>query len=59
MAIVEKLLELVYSNRILYDLSDVDYTNIRRKDEIWNEIGQELNESCKYLPNYLIYNIDI
>lgn len=50
MAMVEKLLELVYSNRILYDLSDVDYTNIRRKDEIWVEIGQELNESSKY-PN--------
>lgn len=47
MAVVEKLLELVFHNRILYDQSDVDYTNIRRKDEIWVEIGQELNESCK------------
>ncbi|XP_060653290.1 uncharacterized protein LOC132789347 [Drosophila nasuta] len=45
MAKVELLIELVKKHKILYDLEDEDYKNIRKKDRIWNEIGLELEES--------------
>lgn len=53
---VEKLLDLVYSNRLLYDLNDIEYTNIRKKDDVWISIGEELNESCKYLTYQIFIN---
>uniref|UniRef100_A0A6P7GYP1 Uncharacterized protein LOC114348126 n=1 Tax=Diabrotica virgifera virgifera TaxID=50390 RepID=A0A6P7GYP1_DIAVI len=40
----EKLIELVKKYPILYDLSHEDYKNIRKKDKIWDEIGQEMKE---------------
>ncbi|XP_050502175.1 transcription factor Adf-1-like [Diabrotica virgifera virgifera] len=40
----EKLIELVKKYLILYDLSHEDYKNIRKKDKIWDEIGQEMKE---------------
>ncbi|XP_034476068.1 transcription factor Adf-1-like [Drosophila innubila] len=45
MAKVELLIELVKRHKILYDLADEDYKNIRKKDKIWDEIGLELEES--------------
>ena len=39
---VELLIELVKKHKILYDLADEDYKNIRKKDKIWDEIGLEL-----------------
>ncbi|KAH1000576.1 hypothetical protein HUJ04_012885, partial [Dendroctonus ponderosae] len=43
MASTEMLIELVKKYPILYDLSHEDYKNIRKKDKLWDKIGQELH----------------
>ena len=43
------LIELVKKHKILYDLADEDYKNIRKKDKIWDEIRLELKESGKHI----------
>ncbi|XP_017482457.1 PREDICTED: uncharacterized protein LOC108371412 [Rhagoletis zephyria] len=42
---VEKLIENVHNNPILYDVTHAEYKNIRKKDKIWENIGVELKES--------------
>jgi len=49
MAKVELLIELVKTHKILYDLADEDYKNIRKIDKIWDEIGLELEKSGNYI----------
>lgn len=44
----EQLIELVRNHRILYDLAHEDYRNIRKKDNIWDQIGTELGETGKF-----------
>lgn len=48
MAFTEKLIELVKIYPILYDLSHEDYKNVRKKDNVWEQIGVELKESDKW-----------
>ncbi|KAH1006882.1 hypothetical protein HUJ05_007573 [Dendroctonus ponderosae] len=43
MASTEMLIELVEKYPILYDLSHEDYKNIRKKDKLWDKIGQEIH----------------
>lgn len=38
----EKIIEAVKYYPILYDLSHPDYKNIRKKNEIWDEMGKSL-----------------
>lgn len=45
----DKLIELVKKHKILYDFLHVDYKNVKARDEVWVEIGKELNESGKSL----------
>ncbi|KAI5752560.1 hypothetical protein M8J77_018132 [Diaphorina citri] len=41
--IEEKLIALVQVKTVLYDTSDTDYMRTRYKQQIWDEIGEELN----------------
>lgn len=43
MVSTEMLIEFVKKYPILYDLSHEDYKNIRKKDKLWDEIGQEIH----------------
>ncbi|CAG9856307.1 unnamed protein product [Phyllotreta striolata] len=45
MSKTEAIIEFVKKYPILYDLKHDDYKNIRKKEKIWNEIGNELNEN--------------
>jgi hypothetical protein len=45
---MEKLIEFVKIYPILYDLSHEDYKNVRKKDNVWEQIGVELKESGKW-----------
>jgi len=42
---MEKLIEVVKNYPIIYDMSHRDYKNIRKKNKIWDEIGNEINEN--------------
>lgn len=44
---MEKLIEIVRKYPILYDLSHEDYKNIRKKDNVWDTIGEEIGEDGK------------
>lgn len=44
----EMLIVLVQEYKELYDMSDNNYSNVLRRDNIWSEIGKELKESGKY-----------
>lgn len=43
----EMLIALVQDYKELYDMSDNNYSNVLRRDNIWSEIGKELKESGK------------
>ncbi|KAI5707808.1 hypothetical protein M8J77_010227 [Diaphorina citri] len=45
--IEEKLIALVQVKTVLYDTSDTDYMRTRYKQQIWEEIGEELNMTGK------------
>lgn len=45
MSKTERLIEMVRSYPMLYDLSHEDYKSLRKKDRIWSEIGKELDEN--------------
>lgn len=45
----EILITLVSQYPLLYDLSEEDYRNTRKKDKTWSEIGLKLNKSGKFL----------
>lgn len=38
----EQLIEKVKNHPILYDLTNSDYKNIKKKDKVWDEIALEL-----------------
>ncbi|XP_060656566.1 transcription factor Adf-1-like [Drosophila nasuta] len=42
---MERLIELVEKNKILYDSEHPEYKNNSKRNEIWDEIGLELEES--------------
>lgn len=50
---VEKLIELVSEYDELYDMSNNNYSNQTRRDEIWSKIGNELNENGNYKYKHL------
>lgn len=39
----ERLIELVRQNKILYDSSNPNYSNIKMQNMVWDMIGIELN----------------
>lgn len=39
----EELIELVRANKELYDKSDEQYKNVKRKADIWRDIALTLN----------------
>ncbi|CAL1671958.1 unnamed protein product [Lasius platythorax] len=41
---VEQIIEIVKLHPILFDLSNPDYKNIKKKDNVWKEIGEALKE---------------
>lgn len=54
----EKLICLVQKYKEIYDFSDNAYHNQQQKDNVWEEIAEELNKSGKYLYlfiNFVIY----
>ncbi|XP_028131407.2 uncharacterized protein LOC114327103 [Diabrotica virgifera virgifera] len=40
---IEKLIEIVKKHDIFFDMSHPDYKNVRIKNKIWDQIGNELN----------------
>lgn len=44
---VEKLVECVRAHVCLYDLGHRQYKNTVHKNELWESIGRELNQSGK------------
>lgn len=47
MGFQENLIVQVQNYKELYDVSDRNYSNHQRKEEIWREIGQEIGETRK------------
>lgn len=45
---VERLILLVSEYKELYDMSNKNYSNQLRRDNIWQEIAKSLNENGKY-----------
>lgn len=43
----EKLIDLVRQHDLLYDPDNRDYTNKRRKEQVWDDIGKQLKRSGK------------
>jgi len=41
---VEQIIEIVKLHPILFDLSNLDYKNNRKKDNEWKEIGEALKD---------------
>jgi hypothetical protein len=41
----EQLIEEVKLHNILFDLSHPDYENIKKKDEVWEQMGRSLGTS--------------
>jgi hypothetical protein len=44
----ELLIETVKKHPMLYDIRNEDYRNVRKKDQLWDEIGKELHVHGKY-----------
>jgi hypothetical protein len=40
---------------MLYDMSSEDYRNVRKKDQLWDEIGKELHVPGKYYCLITVY----
>lgn len=47
--LTEMLIESVEKYPILYDFSHEDYKNIRKKGKLWDEIGQAIHITDRYL----------
>ncbi|XP_018563087.1 uncharacterized protein LOC108904871 [Anoplophora glabripennis] len=45
MSLTESLIECVKTRPILYDLNHPEYKNVRKKENVWNDIGRELNQN--------------
>ena len=54
----EKLIELVKSHQVLYDMSHADYKNIRIKDKVWSTIANELGHNSGKYDYYHYFVID-
>ena len=50
----EQLIELVRTHTILYDTNDPNYFKGKLKDELWKDIGKELNLKSGKLKKYVI-----
>lgn len=44
---IEKLIELVKIHPILFDLTNPEYKNVLKKDNIWKNIAEALNQDSK------------
>jgi hypothetical protein len=51
----ELLLECVRKHPMLYDMSNEDYRNVRKKDQLRDEIGKELHVPGKYYCLITVY----
>jgi hypothetical protein len=51
----ELLVECVRKHPTLYDMSNEDYRNVRKKDQLWDEIGKELHVPGKYYCLITVY----
>lgn len=43
-----KLIQLVKYHELLYDPDNRDYTNKKKKEKVWDDIGRQLKRSGKY-----------
>ena len=63
MSTTEQLIEEVKLHNILFDLSHPDYKNIKKKDEVWEQMARSLRTSGKFTHfsfifiNYLLFNL--
>lgn len=46
---VEKLVNLVEANPVLYNKSDLNYNNMSLRDSIWKYISLNIETSSKYI----------
>lgn len=51
---MDKVIELFWNYPILYYVPHEDYKNIRKKDKVWNKIGDEIGENDKFLVFMLV-----
>lgn len=51
----EKLIDLVRQHDLLYDPDNRDYTNKRKKEQVWDDIGRQLKRSGE---NFLMYTYE-
>lgn len=51
---VARLITIVQEYEELYNLKHPNYSNQQRRDNIWEEIGNRLNENGKFLYFYFV-----
>lgn len=50
---VENLIDLIRQNELLYNPESNDYGNLRKKEQVWDDIGRQLKRSGKEVSNNL------
>lgn len=51
MSETEKFIEIVRQYPILYDITNKDYKNIKRKDSIWDDIAKSWGSNGEYIES--------